>query len=126
MRMESNNGNIRFLSAVSYIGVLFVIGHFAVEKDNPDLRFHKYQGGVLFCSFFLLYMADLAVSIALSFLPVLQIIVALLITIALVAVNVMLTVQGVLAALQFRQRMLPFIGIASVRLRAAVDRSRQE
>ena len=49
--MNESDGNIKFLSAISYIGVLFVIGHFAVEKNNPDLRFHTFQGGILFVFF---------------------------------------------------------------------------
>ena len=43
--MNEDNTNIKFLSALSYISVLFLVGHFAVEKNNPDLRFHKYRAG---------------------------------------------------------------------------------
>ena len=69
--MEHNNSNIRFLSSISYLGILFVIGHFAVEKDNPDLRFHTFQGGVLF-TFFIIdfsFISDFYFCFHLGFVP---------------------------------------------------------
>ena len=65
--MKENNDNIKFLSAISYIFVFFIVGHFAVERDNPDLRFHKYQGAVLFGTFGCLYLADLIICLILYF-----------------------------------------------------------
>ena len=119
--MNENNGNIKFLSAISYIGVLFVIGHFAVEKNNPDLRFHTFQGGILFAFFVLLYFIDFLIYLFLSVVPALQIIVVLLLSIGISVAYVMLMVMGIVNALKFKQGLLPFVGKAAVALRVAID-----
>ncbi len=119
--MDENNQNIRFLSAISYIGVFFVIGHFAVERNNPELRFHKYQGGVLFCFFALLYMMNALLSLILSFFPPIQIILSFLIYLALTVAYVILAVMGIKSALCFNQVILPFVGSLAVMLRTRVD-----
>ncbi len=121
--MNENNQNIRFLSAISYIAVFFVIGHFAVERNNPDLRFHKYQGGVLFCIFALLYMMNALLSFLLSFIPPLQIILCFLIYLALTVAYLFLVVLGIRSALKFQQTILPFVGNIAVSLRTKVDES---
>lgn len=119
--MDENNGNIRFLSAISYISVLFVIGHFAVEKNNSDLRFHTFQGGVLFAFFVVLYFIDFLIYLLLSALPAMQTVICLLLTIGISVAYIMLIVMGVIYALKFRQKLLPFVGRAAVALRIAFD-----
>ena len=119
--MSENNDNIRFLSAISYIFVLFIVGHFAVEKDNPDLRFHKFQGGVLFGTFTVLYLIDSIIILCLSFIPPFQMMVAFILTAAISLAYIMLIVMGIRAALSFQQRLLPFIGFFAVRLREMYD-----
>lgn len=119
--MEENNGNIRFLSAISYIGVLFVIGHFAVEKNNPDLRFHTFQGGVLFAYFVVLYFLDFLLYLVLSFFPALQTVLILLITLGITVAYIMLAVMGIVYAVRFEQKLLPYVGKAAVALRIKLD-----
>lgn len=119
--IDENNGNIRFLSAISYVGVLFIIGHFAVEKDNPDLRFHTYQGGVLFCVFTVFYLSDVLLYFILTFAPALQIILTLLLTVAVSTAYITLAVMGIMSALKFKQRLLPFVGNIAVMLRDNID-----
>ncbi len=119
--MDENNGNIRFLSAISYIGILFLIGRFAVEKDNPDLRFHTYQGGVMCVFFALLYLCDFILYLILSFAPALQIVLTLLITVAISVGYIVLMVIGIASAVKFEQRLLPFFGKIAVVLRDNVD-----
>ncbi len=121
--MKEENSNIRFLSAISYIGVLFVVGHFSAERENPDVRFHKYQGFVMFVMFSTLYCIDGLLFGMLGFSPEIQEIVTLPVTLAVSAAYVFLTVKGVMSALQFKQTVLPFsIGFAAVRLRETIDR----
>ncbi len=119
--MEHNNSNIRFLSSISYLGILFVIGHFAVEKDNPDLRFHTFQGGVLFTFFTVAYFCDFLIYLALSFAPELRLILILLLTVAISIVYVMLMAMGIYHASRFEQTLLPFVGRAAVNLRTRLD-----
>ncbi len=119
--MQENNSNIRFLSAISYIGILFVIGHFAVEKDNPDLRFHTFQGGVLFAVFTSAYFVDFLLYSVLFFMPEFRMIISLLLTIAISIVYVMLMGLGIYHAAKFEQYILPFIGKAAMELRTRLD-----
>ena len=120
--MKEENDNIRFLSVISYISVLFVVGHFSVEKNNPDLRFHKYQGGVMFAFFSFFYLLDLLIYFLLSFSPELQTMIVFLITGALLIANCFMSALGIRYALRFEQRLIPFIGPVAVSLRKAADR----
>ena len=123
--MNEENGNIRFLSAISYLGVLFLVGHFAVERDNPDLRFHKYEGGILCLSFSFLYLTDMLICLLFSFSPQLQAIVSFIITSAVTVAYGFMIYFGVSSAVKFRQRQLPFIGFYAVRLREIMDSRRK-
>ncbi len=120
--MEENQGNIRFLSIISYLGVLFVIGHFAVEKENPDLRFHTFQGGVMFAYFTVLYFFDFLAYVLLQAVPPLQTIVVLLLTMGISAAYVMLMAMGMASAWKNEQKLLPYVGPAAVKLRLLLDR----
>ena len=119
--MSEKNDNIKFLSAISYIFVLFIVGHFAVEKDNPDLRFHKYQGGVLFGVFSVLYILDWIIILLLSFSSAFQTMLGFVLTSAITLAYILLMVFGIRAALRFEQKQLPFIGFFAVRLREMYD-----
>ena len=119
--MEENNGNIRFLSVISYIGILFVIGHFAVEKNNPDLRFHTFQGGILFALFTFAYFCDFLLYLLLSFVPELRFILILLVTIGISTVYVLLAAMGMYHAARYEQRLLPFVGRTAVTLRTKLE-----
>lgn len=119
--MKEENDNVRFLSVISYIFVFFIVGHFAVEKNNPDLRFHKYQGGVLFGVFAVLYLADFLLCILLSFSSGLQMMFGFLLTAAITLAYVFLIAFGISSALKFEQKQLPFVGFFAVRLRESMD-----
>ena len=119
--MNESNGNIRFLSAISYVSILFIIGHFAVEKNNPDLRFHTFQGGVLFVFFTVLYSIDFLLYLLLSAFPVVQTIIILLLTVGISVANIMLVIMGISYALQFKQGFLPFVGKPALNLRTYLD-----
>ena len=119
--MEENNGNIRFLSVISYIGVLFIIGHFSVEKNNPDLSFHTIQGGVLCVFYMVLYILDFLLSLVLMMIPAFGIILTVLITIAIALSNLILVIMGISYAVTFRQGLLPFVGKAALALRSRLD-----
>ncbi len=123
--MSENNDNIRFLSAISYIPFLFIVGHFAVEKDNPDLRFHKYQGGVLCGVFCGLYLLELLLILMLSFSSGMQAIAGFLLTGGISLAYVILIALGISSAVKFQQKQLPFIGFFTVRLREQMDSRRR-
>ncbi len=122
---NEHNDNVKFLSALSYISVLFIVGHFAVEKDNPDLRFHKYQGAVLFGTFSVLYILELLIILILSFVPPVQTILGFVLTAAITLAYIMMIVFGVSSALKFEQKQLPFVGFYAVKLREMMDSKRK-
>lgn len=120
--MNEENANIRFLSAISYIGVLFIVGHFSVERNNPDVRFHKYQGFVMFIVFSILYLTDFLLFIILSSMPALQTMITLFLTLAISIAYLFLTVLGIMSAIKYKQTVLPFsIGLMAVTLRETID-----
>ena len=123
--MSENNDNIRFLSAISYIPFLFIVGHYAVEKDNPDLRFHKYQGAVLCGCFMVLYILEVLFLLILSFAHELQLILGFLLTGGITLAYIMMICFGFSSALKFQQKQLPFIGFFTVRLREMMDSRRK-
>ncbi len=123
--LKEENENIRFLSVISYISVLFVVGHFSVEKNNPDLRFHKYQGGVLFGVFSVLYLLDGIILLLLSFSSALQLMIGVILTGAILIANIFLMVFGIQSAVHFEQKLLPFIGPLALTLRTNMDKRRK-
>ena len=95
--MEGN----KLLAAISYIGILFLVPLLAA-KDDAFARFHANQGLVLF-------IANIAAAIAgliLGFIPVIGVIVAWIIRIALFV----LMILGIINALKGEMKPLPFIG----------------
>ena len=95
--MEGN----KLLAAISYIGILFLVPLLAA-KDDAFARYHANQGLVLF-------IANIAAAIAgfiLGFIPVIGIIVAWIIRIALFV----LMILGIINALKGEMKPLPFIG----------------
>ena len=122
--MSEKNDNIKFLSALSYISILFIVGHFTVEKDNPDLRFHKYQGAVLFGVFTALYFVEGILMLIFSFLPEFRTIMGFLLTGGISLAYIMMMAMGISSAIKFEQKQLPFIGFFAVRLRQTMDEKR--
>ena len=95
--MEGN----KLLAAISYIGILFLVPLLAA-KDDAFARYHANQGLVLF-------IAKIAAAIAgfiLGFIPVIGIIVAWIIRIALFV----LMILGIINALKGEMKPLPLIG----------------
>ena len=95
--MEGN----KLLAAISYIGILFLVPLLAA-KDDAFARYHANQGLVLF-------IANIAAAIAgfiLGFIPVIGIIVAWIIRIALFV----LMILGINNALKGEMKPLPLIG----------------
>lgn len=123
--MEENNGNIRFLSVISYIGVLFVIGCFSVERDHPDLRFHTIQGGLLFVCFSVIYSFVFLFGQLFWFIPELQFIITLLLMLGVTIAYIFMIGIGISGAIKYEQKMLPYIGPAAVTLRTKLDRKKK-
>lgn len=46
--IDTTDFNVKFLSVVAYIGPLFLMGKFSVEKENEFLKFHINQAVRLF------------------------------------------------------------------------------
>ena len=57
MNQDYNKVNAKLLSILAYIGPLFIMGKVAVEKDEPGVKFHCRQGGILFAFVAVGYLA---------------------------------------------------------------------
>ena len=95
--MEGN----KLLAAISYIGILFLVPLLAA-KDDAFARYHANQGLVLFIA----NIAAAIVGFILGFIPVIGIIVAWIIRIALFV----LMILGIINALKGEMKPLPLIG----------------
>ena len=105
-----NAVNIKLLSALSYIGPLFLIGRFAVEKDSEQLKFHGKQGEILF----ILMLAINAVAAAISFVLYHLLeesfeIIVFLIFIGISVAWLVLSIMGICGAIKSKKICLPIV-----------------
>lgn len=108
--LKYNSVNIKLLSALSYIGPLFLIGRFSVEKDSDQLKFHNTQGGLLFLLMVIVNITASAVSFILShFLEESFEIIVFLIFIGISVAWLVLAIMGICGALKSKKICLPII-----------------
>ena len=105
-----DKSNIKLLSVLAYIGPLFVMGLFAVEKDSPEVKFHSRQGGILFALVALLYFVSYVISYFIYFFPAFSEIVGLLILVLISVGWFILVIMGVSGALRGEMNPLPLVG----------------
>lgn len=108
--LKYNKVNIKLLSALSYIGPLFLIGRFSLEKDSDQLKFHNKQGELLFLLMIVINIVVACVSFILcQFLRESFEIIIFLIFIGISAAWLVLTIMGICGALKGTKICLPFI-----------------
>ena len=108
--LKYNKVNIKLLSALSYIGPLFLIGRFSVEKDSEQLKFHNKQGEVLF----LLMLTVGTVTAIVSFLlfQILEEEFEIIIFLLFIGISVawlVLAIMGICGALKSKKICLPIV-----------------
>ncbi len=102
--------NVKFLSIISYIGPLFLIGKFSVEKDSDQVRFHSKQGEILFYTMSCLSLIVLILQLTLSSLFETIEIICLLSYIAIGVAWLILLIMGISGAISSKMIYIPIIG----------------
>ena len=107
---EYNKFNIKFLSVISYLGPLFIIGKFSLEKDEEHVKFNVNQGEILFYLISILYILVFSINFFLEpFFETIEII-TLLAYIGISAAWVILIIMGAIGAFKDKKVELPLIG----------------
>lgn len=105
-----NSINVKLLSALSYIGPLFLIGRFSVEKDSDQLKFHNKQGELLFFLMLVVNTVAAAVSFLLSqFLEESFEVIVFLIFIGISVAWLVLSIMGICGSLKGNKICLPIV-----------------
>lgn len=105
-----NKMNIKFLSVVSYIGPLFVIGKFSYEKDSDQVNFHYRQGEILFFTMSILILSTIIFDYILNFISDSLSIICFLLKIGISVTWVILSIMGVISAISGSKTYLPIVG----------------
>ncbi len=113
MKYESDPRNIKLLCVLSYVGPLFFMGKFSVEKDDPDVKFHSDQGLILFSLVIALFFIDFLLSLILSFFPAMNEILVLLFSVAIVVMWAIIAFMGIYYALKGKKTKLPIVSDVS-------------
>lgn len=107
---EYNKFNIKFLSVISYLGPLFIVGKFSLEKDEENVRFNVNQGKILFYLIMFLYLLVFSLNFFLEpFVETIEII-TLLSYIGITAAWFILIIMGITAAIKGTKVKLPLVG----------------
>lgn len=101
--------NTKIFAILSYIGILFIVGIIADPK-NEKLKFHINQGIVLFITEIILGAAFSILSMIFWIIPIFGALLVSLISLAVWAVIIVLSVLGIINAAKGEEKPLPVIG----------------
>lgn len=101
--------NVKILSAISYIGPLFLVGKFSVEKDSSDYKFHSKQGKILFFVMSIILLLIILLDKIFSFFFSSVSVIFLLFYIGIFISWIMLMSFGIYGSLKDIKIRLPFI-----------------
>lgn len=101
--------NIKVLSAISYLGPLFIIGRFSVEKDSDNFKFHSKQGEFLFYTMFIIFFITWSLEKILYTLFDSFSIIFILIYIGIFTSWIILSILGIYGSFNNKKIKLPFI-----------------
>lgn len=105
-----NKMNVKFLSVISYIGPLFIIGKFSFEKNCEQVKFHTKQGEVLFYTMFFLSIASATLDFIFRFMLESLSIICFLINIGIGVTWFILALMGISSAISGSKVSLPIVG----------------
>ncbi|MDQ5983625.1 MAG: hypothetical protein RUMPE_00649 [Eubacteriales bacterium SKADARSKE-1] len=106
---ESDILNIKILSALSYVGPLFIIGKFAVEKNSPEVKFHSDQGKVLFSLMLIVLLVIISLDIFLTSFSESISVIFFLIYIGAGVAWAILASMGIFGVIKNKQIQLPLV-----------------
>lgn len=110
MNQEYNKVNVKLLSVLAYIGPLFIMGKVAVEKDEPGVKFHCRQGGILFVFVAVGYLVTTLLCFLLNGFPAVAEILGLLFYVGITVAWAILALMGIIGVFKHQKKPLPFIG----------------
>lgn len=99
----------KFICALSYLGILWVVGLF-LDKDNPLVRFHVNQGIILSIFSFAAYMVIDIIDVILFSIAHMFSIITSLFSMVYFCLVVAFIIIGIMNVYNDRQKPLPFIG----------------
>lgn len=105
-----NKINVKFLSVISYIGPLFLIGKFSAEKDCESVKFHVRQGEILFYSMIILFLFTFILDYTLSSILESLSIICFLLYIGIAVAWLILSLMGIASAFSASNTSLPLVG----------------
>lgn len=118
---KKDNLNIKILSSLSYIGPLFIVGKFSVEKDSKEYKFHSKQGKYLFFSMTLILLFFIILEYFLSAFSESLSVIFLLVYIAISISWIIMSIIGISGAIKNKKVKLPFIEILLKKNKKAGD-----
>lgn len=106
---ESDALNVKILSAFSYVGPLFVMGKFAVEKNSPEVKFHANQGKALFLLMSLILLATISLDLLITSFSESISVIFFLAYIGESVAWIILAAMGIFGAIKNKKIQLPLI-----------------
>ena len=111
-----NKTNVKFLSVVSYIWPLFVIGKFSFEKNCEQVKFHVKQGEILFYLMLSLTLSSIISEVLLNYVSESLSIICFLINIGIGFSWIILAIMGIASAISNSKLSLPIVGFFANKL----------
>ncbi len=105
-----NKANVKFLSVISYVGPLFLVGKFSLEKNCESVKFHVRQGEILFYSMIILSFLIAILDYTLSSLLESLSIISFLLYIGIAVAWLVLSFMGMASAFSASNASLPLVG----------------
>lgn len=105
-----NKTNIKFLSILSYIGPLFIIGKFSYEKNSDQVSFHCKQGELLFYIMTILILISITFDHFLTSLLESFSVICFLFKIGIIVTWIILSIMGIVSAFFESKTKLPIVG----------------
>lgn len=100
---NTTTDNTKVIRVVSYLGILFLVGLFCNQKNDPNVRFHTGQGMILF-------ITDIVIYFAISILSSIFWQIGALLSPLLAIFILVLEVIGIINAVKNENKPLPLIG----------------
>ena len=113
---KSDHG-AKFYSVISYIGPLFIIVRFLNKKQDIDIEFHSWHGGMLFFTVSFLYMFVSWTQNFLFLLPTIAEMMGIILNTGVWTFWVVLSIMGIVNAYRMERKSLPFISLIDFNLR---------
>lgn len=101
---------VKFYSMASYLGPLFILGRLSKRRQNKNIDFHSWQGGILFFMVLFLRIVVLGAKNFLFLFPTIAEMSELILNTGVWTFWGVLSIMGLVNAYKMERKRLPFIG----------------